>query len=156
MKTDNKSDKKLGKLRSIVHKHDAWYIIKEDAITRLDKMIKSYSGNDSSFCVERRKAYTQIKKLVIELELTSEEYYQLCHEERKKINESVTSRTAKNNAEETRDNKGVYVGSGNSHRGKVRYPKKARSKRTWSIFYKMFPSLAEKDGWDGETSAKTV
>ena len=62
MKTDNKSDKKLGKLRSIVHKHDAWYIIKEDAITRLDKMIKSYSGNDSSFCVERRKAYTQIKK----------------------------------------------------------------------------------------------
>lgn len=55
---------------------------------------------------------------------------------------------------EGRDNKGVYVGSGGSNRNKARYPSKKRSKRTWKTFYKMFPSLAEKDGWDGEKSNK--
>lgn len=57
---------------------------------------------------------------------------------------------------EGRDNKGVYVGGGNGgYRGNtVRYPKKKRSKKTWSNFYKLFPSLAEKDGWDGKTSKR--
>ena len=156
MKTDKKSEKKLGKLRAIVHKHDCWYTIKESMIVRLDKMIKSYSAWTTGFGADRHKAYIEIKKLAVELELTDDEYYQICLEERTKINESVRAKTARNNAEETRDNKGVYVGSGNSHKNKVRYPKKARSKRTWNIFYNMFPSLAEKDGWDGETSAKTI
>lgn len=53
---------------------------------------------------------------------------------------------------ETRDNKGVYVGSGGSNRHKVRYPKKNRSKRVWATFYKMFPYYAERDNWNGETS----
>ena len=61
----------------------------------------------------------------------------------------------KNNAKETRDNKGVYVGNGGSNCNKIRYPKKARSKRTWGIFYKMFPLAAERDGWDGKKSSKT-
>jgi hypothetical protein len=55
---------------------------------------------------------------------------------------------------EGRDNKGVYVGGGGSNRNKVRYPSKKRSKRTWKIFYQMFPKIAEKDGWDGNTSKK--
>jgi hypothetical protein len=55
---------------------------------------------------------------------------------------------------EGRDNKGVYVGSGGSNRNKVRYPSKKRSKRVWRTFYKMFPRLAEQDGWDGEKSNK--
>ena len=160
MKTDKKSEKKLGKLRAIVHTHDCWYTIKESMIVRLDKMIKSYSCHTTGFGADRYKAYIEIKKLAVELELTDDEYYQICLEERIKINESVRAKTARNNAEETRDNKGVKVGSGNGEHqhpmAKVRYPKKARSKRTWGIFYKMFPSLAEKDGWDGETSAKTV
>jgi hypothetical protein len=156
MKTDKKSEKKLGKLRTIVHKHDCWYTVKESMIVRLDKMIKSYSVHTTGFGADRYKAYVEIKKLAVELELTDDEYYQICLEERTKINESVRVRTARNSAEETRDNKGVYVGSGNSHQNKVRYPRKARSKRVWNIFYKMFPSLAEKDGWNGETSAKTI
>lgn len=57
---------------------------------------------------------------------------------------------------EGRDNKNVYVGGGSGgYRGNtVRYPKKNRSKKTWSNFYKLFPSLAEKDGWDGKTSKR--
>jgi len=55
---------------------------------------------------------------------------------------------------EGRDNKGVYVGSGGGNKNKVRYPSKKRSKRTWKIFYEMFPRLAERDGWDGNTSKK--
>ena len=55
---------------------------------------------------------------------------------------------------EGRDNKGVYVGSGGSNKNKVRYPSKKRSKRTWKIFYQMFPRLAERDGWNGQTSKK--
>ena len=155
MKTDKKSEKKLGKLRAIVHKHDCWYTIKESMIVRSDIMIKSYSAWTTGFGADRYKAYVEIKKLAVELELTDDEYYQICLEERTKINESVRARTARNSAEETRDNKGVYVGSGGSNRNKVRYPKKSRSKRTWNIFYKMFPSLAEKDGWNRETSTRT-
>ena len=55
---------------------------------------------------------------------------------------------------EGRDNKGVYVGNGGSNRNKVRYPSKKRSKKTWKIFYQMFPKLAEQDGWDGNTSKR--
>ena len=160
MKTDKKSEKKLGRLRSLVHKHDAWYMIKDDVLTRLDKMIKSYSGHSTGFCIERYKAFIEIKKLFSDLELTDNEYYQICCQERVKINESVTCRNARNNAKETRDNKGVYVGSGNGEHqyavNKIRYPRKTRSKRVWSIFYKMFPSFAEKDGWDGEKSSRTI
>ncbi len=60
-----------------------------------------------------------------------------------------------NTIKETRDNKGVYIGGfGGSNRNKVRYPKKNRSKRTWKIFYKMFPNNAERDEFDGQTSKK--
>jgi hypothetical protein len=51
---------------------------------------------------------------------------------------------------EGRDNKGVYVGSGRGgYRGNtVRLPSKKRSKRTWNIFYKMFPHLDQRDKLD--------
>jgi hypothetical protein len=55
---------------------------------------------------------------------------------------------------EGRDNKGVYVGGGGSNRNKIRYPSQKRSKRTWRIFYEMFPMAAERDGWDGNKSNK--
>lgn len=55
---------------------------------------------------------------------------------------------------EGRDNKGIYVGNGGSNGNKVRYPSKKRPKRTWKIFYQMFPRLAERDGWDGQTSKR--
>ena len=55
---------------------------------------------------------------------------------------------------EGRDNKSVHVGSGGSNRNKVRYPKKNRNRRTWANFYKLFPKLAEQDGWNGKTSKR--
>lgn len=54
----------------------------------------------------------------------------------------------------TKDNQGVYVGSGGSNKNKVRYPRKSRSLRTWKKFYEMFPWRAELDGWDGKTSSR--
>lgn len=55
---------------------------------------------------------------------------------------------------ENRDNKDVLVGSGGSNCNKVRYPSKKRSLSTWKNFYKLFPSLAERDGFDGKTSSR--
>jgi hypothetical protein len=54
------------------------------------------------------------------------------------------------------DNKGYIVGGGGcrTNANKIRYPKKNRSKRVWRIFYAMFPHLAKKDGYDGETSKR--
>jgi hypothetical protein len=51
-----------------------------------------------------------------------------------------------------KDNNGIYVGNGGSNINSVRYPSKKRSKRVWAQFYRMFPSLAIKDNWDGQTS----
>jgi hypothetical protein len=56
--------------------------------------------------------------------------------------------------QERRDNKDVLVGSGNSWGNTVRYPSKKRSLSTWKKFYKLFPRLAEADGFDGKTSSK--
>jgi hypothetical protein len=53
---------------------------------------------------------------------------------------------------ETRDNKGVKVGSGGTNRNKIRYPKLNKSKKVWAMFYKMFPWAARYDNWDGEKS----
>ena len=53
-----------------------------------------------------------------------------------------------------RDNKSsVNYGSGYSG-NVVRYPSKKRSKATWRNFYRLFPYLAEKDGWDGNKSSR--
>jgi hypothetical protein len=153
-----KTDKKLGRLRSLIHKYDSYYTssrITEDIITRLDKKIQSHSVCKEGVGFERYNAFIEMKKLVLELKLSSDEYYKITTEERLKIYNSVTSRTTRNNAKETRDNKGVYVGSGGSNANKVRYPSKKRSKKVWNIFYKMFPYFAEKDGWDGEKSKRT-
>lgn len=80
-----------------------------------------------------------------------------------------TIREHNNGGRETRDNKGQFVEitttyhtpsryeNGNIKHcnfNKIRYPKKARSKRTWKKFYEMFPKQAEIDGWDGKTSNK--
>lgn len=78
-------------------------------------------------------------------------------------------KTHNNGGRETRDNKGQFVHptakyhtptrdeNGNIKHCNfniIRYPKKARSKRTWKMFYKMFPAQAVIDNWDGNTSNK--
>ncbi len=58
-------------------------------------------------------------------------------------------------SKEGRDNKDVVVrGNGYSNGNKVRYPSKKRSRRVWKNFYKLFPWLAVKDGWDGKKSKR--
>ena len=146
-------DKKLGRLRSLIHDYDChvfFYAKSEfDLIIHLEHKI--------NYCFHPKKkwknSYKEIKEIVLELNITKEEYFQISYEESKKITLSKNSLKNKD-PKESRDNKGVYVGSGNSNANKIRYPKKTRSKKVWSIFYKMFPNIAKLDGWDGETSKK--
>ena len=133
-------NKKLGKLRSLIHKYDCHvcYHAKPDfdLVSHLDQ-----------------NSYKEIKKLVLDLNIKKDEYLKISSEESQKIN--LYRESLKNNdPKESRDNKGVYVGSGNSNTHKIRYPKKSRSKKVWTIFYKMFPDCAKADGWDGETSKR--
>jgi hypothetical protein len=46
---------------------------------------------------------------------------------------------------EKRDNKDHYAtGNGRGNKNKIRYPRKARSKKTWEKFYSLFPWAKEK------------
>jgi hypothetical protein len=148
-----KQEKKLRRLKHLVHKYDMMLAIyfrsyekgklNYDLIAYFDERIESYSDFGDSRSVEWFKAFSEIKALVLDLSLTKEEYFKICTEERKKINDAQDLLRV-NNLKETRDNKGVYVGSGGSNKNRIRYPKKARSKRVWRIFYEMFPNLVKK------------
>lgn len=144
--------RKLRRLNHLVHKYDMMLDIyfrsyKKDKpnynlIAYFDERIESYSDFGDSHSVEWFKAFSEIKELVLDLSLTKEQYFELTAAERKKVNDAQDLLRV-NNLKETRDNKGVYVGSGWSNKNNIRYPKKARSKRTWRIFYKMFPHAAK-------------
>jgi hypothetical protein len=49
----------------------------------------------------------------------------------------------------TKDNNGNYVGDGGGNENKIRVPSLKRSNRTWSNFYRLFPSLKGKDSYRG-------
>lgn len=137
--------KKLKKLRSLIHEFDIHvgrYAKDFGLIQHLDKKIEEHNY-DSKYCIETRTGFLAIKKLVLDLGITKDEYFQISIEECKKVYET-RELLSLNNLKETRDNKGVYVGSGNSNRHKIRLPKKNRSKKTWKIFYEMFPSMKPK------------
>lgn len=149
-----KREKQIRRLRHLIHKHDSMmYTEIEKVIEYLDKQIFYLSGSVIRKDVERYNAYKEIKQIIIDENVTSDEFHIILSEERRKRYSAYDNKKV-NNLKETRDNKGVYVGGGGSNRNKVRYPKKARSKRTWKIFYKMFPYKAELDGWDGQKSTK--
>lgn len=150
-----KREKQIRRLRHLIHKYDGsgHFHIYNSLIEYLDKRIDYLKDVPIKRMVEEYKAFKEIKQIVIENDITNDEYLQIVHEERK-IRYTTYDNLRINNLKETRDNKGVYVGGGGSNANKVRYPKKARSKRTWKIFYKMFPWKAEKDGWDGQKSSK--
>ena len=84
--------------------------------------------------------------MFIELKMTGGEYSEISKSEIIRKNKEQEKNKV-NNLKETRDNKGVYVGSGGSNVYSIRYPKKNRSKKVWDTFYKMFPWRAEKDGY---------
>ena len=152
-----KREKLIRRLRFLIHSVDrfSYFTNEESIIEHLDKMINCNSGVFITRLSRKGKCYKEIKRLVIETDITKAEYLKIVAEEKALYYKSQDNLRL-NNLKEGRDNKGVYVGNGGSNANKVRYPKKARSKRTWAIFYKMFPSRALKDGWDGEKSIKTM
>lgn len=147
-----KTDRKLRRLKHLVHKYDTYskFSDRNYLTEQIDIYVKYISDKH---CKELHSAYSEIKKLIIELNIDTPTYDKIAREEAKKRFYSYDSLKV-NNLKETRDNKGVYVGGGGSNRNKVRYPKKARSKNVWKIFYKMFPWRAKMDEFDGETSKR--
>jgi len=145
-------NRKLRRLAILVHKYDTYGRFYD--INYLTEQIDAYAKYISEKrCKELHSAYSEIKKLMLELNIDTETYNKIAREEAKK-RYRIYDILSINNLKETRDNKGVYVGSGGSNRNSVRYPKKARSKRVWKIFYNMFPWKAKEDGFDGETSSR--
>lgn len=155
-------DKQLRRLKVLVHKHNSTFTpsISHVDRTRLndenflneyfDKKIsylESWLNNPKSKIPY--EAFIEIKKIVNDLKISTEEYRKIADSEylKRTIN-------PQNTYKETRDNKGVYVGSGESNTDKIRYPSKNRSKRTWKIFYQMFPRAAKDDDFDGKTSKR--
>ena len=74
-------------------------------------------------------------------------------DEKRREQMKVVSSYKQSPKRERKDNKDVINhGSSGSSRNPVRYPSKKRNLYTWRNFYKLFPSLAEKDNFDGKTS----
>lgn len=148
-------NKKYRRLRYLVYKYDSFKnnLDDIDLISHLDKMIEYSNQIDSKIGKKRFLAFSEIKSIVLELNISKEEYFIIYAKESKR--KYLAQNNLKlNTIKETRDNKGVYIGNGGSNINKVRYPKKNRSKKTWKIFYKMFPNKAEKDEWNGQTSKR--
>lgn len=151
-----KKERLIRRIRCLIYRVDKIIIHydKKPVIEHLEYHVSVYNPNsDVGFIREHHKDYSELKKLFIESGMSDEEYRKIASQERKRWEDSRDSLKL-NNLKETRDNKGVYVGNGGSNRNKVRYPKKTRSKKVWSTFYKMFPYRALCDGWDGEKSTK--
>lgn len=133
------NDRKTRRLRYLIHKYDINGYLKfndNDLIAYLDRMLSYMKDNKKNFY----KAFFEIKKLVLELSITKNEYFKISRDEYlKKTNSKEKLKI--NNLKETRDNKGVYIGGGGSNRNKIRKPSKKRSKRTWRIFREMFPKF---------------
>lgn len=102
---------------------------------------------------ESHRKFVRIFELANLLGLSDDELLKKWRQSMKERKEQIEDYRLKPTPE-GRDNKGVYVGSGGHNKNMVRYPSKKRSKRVWKIFYQMFPRLAERDGWDGQTSKK--
>ena len=143
-----KVSKKLGRLRFLIHKYGIFVLSdRDDLLEKMNYTIISYSKVKSQ--KKRLDGLIELRLLLIELSVTSDEYYHIFNEERRKF-----ANLRENTSKETRDNKGVYAGNGGSNQNKIRYPKKNRSRKTWATFYEMFPYRAKVDGWDGKTSKR--
>jgi|AntRauMFilla1563_2_1112583.scaffolds.fasta_scaffold03798_5 hypothetical protein len=140
----------------LLHKYQqSLYIDKDSTIQAeieiLNEYLKSY-GWDKKL-KERYSESIEFFKLCIKFEF-SVDIINLIIAQHKKLSQKNNEFLTQRPKLEGRDNKAVHVGSGGSHSNKIRYPKKNRSRKTWSNFYKLFPNQAIADGWDGKTSKK--
>lgn len=138
---------KLGKLDSLLYKHPyGWHHTEEDIRKFIKNNFFTKSKTDLTELIE-------IYDLARELNISKSE---LSHMWSKQGSNRYKNRDIYNAKPlgVTRDNKKTYnYGSGGSQHS-TRYPSKKRSKKTWVNFYKLFPRLAERDNWNGETSDK--
>ena len=147
-KSSRNEEKKLRKLKTLIHKYFNYISIDSiendfDLIKHLDKQIERYSKYGKLFDGENYyKAHKKMKEIVIDLDIDKDKFL--------KMYVDVLRKRYKKNEEL----KGSYVGSGNSNKNKIRYPKKSKSNKTWKIFYNMFPERALIDGYDGKTSKR--
>jgi len=152
-------DDKLGRLRTLIHNigylHN--YVDMNQYIEHINKQIAYLEThiNEDKKCPktvkERYFALKEIRKLIMDTNISIEELFNIYKEELLK-KENYKKTLEINNFKETRDNKGVYIGGGGFNANMVRYPKKKRSLKVWKIFYSMFLDKAEKDNFDGKTS----
>lgn len=96
----------------------------------------------------------RIYELAAELGMSHEDLYkQWKHVEPKNIH--LRTDYTKNHTRVRKDNgRSINYGSGGSGVNSLRYPSRKRSHATWARFYKLFPSVAEKDQWNGKTSKR--
>lgn len=122
------------------------------------------------FFKNEKKYFKELLKLITDFRLSNDDiksYIESMENPRDEWRERM--KVHNNGGRETRDNKGQFVHptakyhvptryeNGNIRHCNfniIRYPKKARSKRTWKKFYEMFPAQAVIDNWDGNTSDK--
>ena len=139
---------KLRRIETLTYKHHGWCYTSEESFMKLYEILK----NKSHQSIQMKELF-EIFSLAKELNFSKQELYNLWAKQnyiRYQNKKDYNRRPQK----EGRDNKDVHVGSGGSNKNKVRYPSKKRSKSTWKKFYKLFPHLAEKDGWNGVTSKR--
>lgn len=118
---------------------------------------KTYSDNNriskSNFYRNLLSKRLKIYKLAEKLKMTDDEMNKLWLEITLKQHRNRFVHEKKP-IQQRRDNKDTLVGSGHSWGNTVRYPSKKRPISTWRRFYKLFPRLAEADGFNGTTSNK--
>lgn len=143
---------KLRRLKFLMHKHSSVHYSREELAKMFFQLessnLRSFKGKYDLF-----EELLELYRICDELDISEKERNIMWNEI---ISQKVKDRQVQRlkPQKETRDNKGIKVGSGGSNRNKIRYPSKKRSRRVWKMFYEMFPHRALMDGWDGKTSKR--
>lgn len=142
---------KLRRIKYLMYKHSPFDYSKECVEKTLNELYSvKYPIIDR---VNKLKEVLEIYALSKELQISDKDFNEMWFNVRiERRNNDIKKRLKPQ--KETRDNKGVLVGSGGSNINKIRYPSKKRSLRVWKKFYEMFPYLAEKDKWNGKKSKR--
>lgn len=148
--------KQIRRIRTLLH--DMYFapfnLNIKDEINKRYKQFMSYKGYRLRYFEIEQNNIAELKKLVEETNISESELLSI-YLKQKHIKKETSKLLKHITPVVRRDNKGVYIGSGTSESFPTyRYPSKKRSLKTWKTFYEMFPTLAERDNWDGKTSNK--
>jgi hypothetical protein len=119
------------------------------SINRGDNYFPQALNNDPNYI----KLLNEIERLVnngIDENVILYEFLQIGHSSTKGISRlRFRKKYLRMPPKSTKDNNGNYVGDGGGNENKIRVPSLKRSNRTWSNFYRLFPSLKGKDSYRG-------